>query len=216
MGVDPNDFAYCILAQEPDVEPIPIIMHCEVDEFLDGSYTLDVAAVGFGYAANMGMGNESGRKRWSSASTKTTTSITSAHSLFFLGQFTTFDPGYPVDGDSGGPLFLKLPDGSWRVLGINVTAGGTAGGVIPPWKFVEWMLTDDEVLDQIDALIPCHDDDGTWAPGPGCESFPSRRIAAVVDGPAGRQRAMTPMSVATAPHAGAPTCPSSHLIRRQR
>lgn len=48
MGVDPNDFAYCILAQEPDVEPIPIIMHCEVDEFLDGSYTLDVAAVGFG------------------------------------------------------------------------------------------------------------------------------------------------------------------------
>lgn len=70
-GFDPDDFAYCILAQEPDVEPVPIMMHCEVDEFLDGSYDLDLVAVGFGDATNEMEGEQanadkSGRKRWAS------------------------------------------------------------------------------------------------------------------------------------------------------
>jgi hypothetical protein len=171
MGFDPDDFAYCILAQEPDVEPVPIIMHCEVDEFLDGSYDLNLVAVGFGKADSEPAANEeSGRKRWASSSTDTAT-LSSSATKVDLDDFASFVPGDPFTGDSGGPTFVQLPDGSWRVLAINTTSGADTAGV-PPWKFVTWMLEDDEVLAQIDDLIPCHDDDGTWAPGPECGSFP--------------------------------------------
>jgi hypothetical protein len=167
MGFDPNDFAYCILTQEPDVQPIPILMHCEVDEFLDGSYTLDVMAVGFGKAGNLG-GEESGRKRWSAASTQMATSITNTFDQISLGQFTTFVPGRGLEGDSGGLLALQLPDGSWRAMGVFATPNS----VVPAWNFVEWMLTDDEVAAQSESFIPCHEGDGTWAPGPECGGFP--------------------------------------------
>jgi|GEM_PF-2117647 len=167
---DPDDFAYCVLAEEPDVQPVPIIMHCEVDEFLDGTHDLDLIAVGFGIAGSMGLGNESGRKRSASSSTDAAV-LSSSATKVDLDDFATFVPGTPSSGDSGGPTFVQLPDGSWRVLAVN-TVGGTDHAGVPPWRFVAWMMDDDEVLAQAAELIPCHDDDGTWAPSAACGSFP--------------------------------------------
>src|SRR5690606_12137775 len=66
-----SDFAYCILEEEPDVQPLPIMMHCEVDAFMNGQYDLDVRAAGFGVAgANDDWpAHKSGRKRWATSTT---------------------------------------------------------------------------------------------------------------------------------------------------
>lgn len=160
LGVDPNDFAYCVLTQAPDIQPIPMIMPCEVEAFLDGVQPLDFAAVGWGLPDPMKAG---GVKRWLAANQAL--GVSPIKDTITLGSLWS---GGLLHGDSGGPTFVKLPDGSWRLLGINVTSGAA----VPPWRFLDWMLADPEVAADLDALLPCHDPQGNWAPGPGCVGFP--------------------------------------------
>src|SRR5690606_35321759 len=75
------------------------------------------------------------------------------------------------NGDSGGPAYVQLEDGSWRVFGI--TSRGVTGdcadesiyGLIH--SHVQW-IEDETGLD----ITPCHDADGTWNPSEGCTEFP--------------------------------------------
>ncbi|MFT5356844.1 MAG: hypothetical protein ACI9KE_004070, partial [Polyangiales bacterium] len=74
-------------------------------------------------------------------------------------------------GDSGGPVFLRMADSTWRVFGT--VSGGTTGipcngdGAYPLiHQHVPWF----EEVSGID-ITPCHDVDGTWNPGPECTGF---------------------------------------------
>ena len=163
------DFAYCILREEPDVQPVPIMMHCEVDTFLNGDFDLDVMVAGFGRGSEMANTEPwyGGRKRLAMASTGPKT-FASSDPLLHLVMFTPFVPGTPAKGDSGGPVLVRLPPphDTWRVFGVLVKPFTAT----PPWRFVEWMLEDPAV--EAAAILPCHDSAGGWQPGPGCASFP--------------------------------------------
>lgn len=73
-----------------------------------------------------------------------------------------------MPGDSGGPLFAHLPDGTWRVIGVTISAVFHQ----PVWRYVEWMLEDPNVANEQNELIPCHTPDGQWAPTAACGKFP--------------------------------------------
>jgi MYXO-CTERM domain-containing protein len=169
--VDPDDesqdFAYCILAEAPDVRPIPIMMHCEVDQFMNGDDDLDVMIAGFGVAdVNQNtLEGRAGRKRWATSSTDGF-AFDSADTVLSLAPFAPFVPGPASEGDSGGPVYVRLPPphDSWRLFGVF----GKSYFVAPPWQFVAWMLEDPEV----EAILPCHDSGGDWQPGPACGGFP--------------------------------------------
>lgn len=48
-----NDFAYCVLSEAPALQPVPIVMHCEVEQFLtEGT---PVVVVGFGRETSFDM-----------------------------------------------------------------------------------------------------------------------------------------------------------------
>lgn len=160
MTGSPDDIGYCILRQEPNVQPIPLAMHCEVEAFL-GAGT-PVTAVGFGRVepqTNTG----SGVKRMATASL--TTPVSSGQGTFSIGQGWT--PGNPAKGDSGGPLLVALPDGTWRVIGI---ASSSFVVYVSPWLHLEWILEDPNVVQA--EILPCHTPQGEWSPGPGCGGFP--------------------------------------------
>lgn len=159
-----EDFAYCVLMEEPHVQPIPLAMHCEIDQYM--TQGTEVVGVGFGDATTPGDDKTTdGVKR--SATAILPTNIGSSLYEFSVGQ-TYWTPGGPDDGDSGGPLFLQLPDSSWRVVGIASNAFPT---YVSPWKRVAWMLEDPNVDEA--AILPCHNVMGQWCPKPvACGDFP--------------------------------------------
>lgn len=78
-------------------------------------------------------------------------------------------------GDSGGPMLAKLPDGSWRTVGIASTIsnvkGCGKGGVWNSYaqinrKLIEWV----ESSSGLD-ITPCFDLDNKPTPGPACDAF---------------------------------------------
>ena len=78
------------------------------------------------------------------------------------------EPGI-CPGDSGGPAFVRYPDGSWHVFGIASTLTGNCGGIGThslAWHAVPWI----EAESGID-VTPCHDLDGTWNPTFRCTDF---------------------------------------------
>jgi uncharacterized protein (TIGR03382 family) len=166
---DSVDFAYCILAEEPDIQPIPLMMPCEVERYLTADYDLDVVIAGFGIATGEEdtSGGRAGRKRWAWSSTDGAVML-SDDTSFSTALFADFDPGNAMDGDSGGPLMVKLPapNDGWRVVGVFVKPLL----LTPGWRYVDWMLADPEV--EAAKILPCHDAQGNWQPGPNCGGFP--------------------------------------------
>jgi hypothetical protein len=71
-------------------------------------------------------------------------------------------------GDSGGPAFLQMDDGSWRSFGI--VSGGPETGM--PVYYVD-MRTTVEWVESTSGhdITPCHAVDGTWEPGFECGGF---------------------------------------------
>jgi trypsin len=77
-------------------------------------------------------------------------------------------------GDSGGPLFMQLADGSWRMFGVASTAmldaaqecgAGSIYQLVA--EHVAWVEQDAGV-----DLSACFDDGGAWAPAEACGEFP--------------------------------------------
>ncbi len=157
-----EDFAYCILAEPVnDVSIIPILYGCELDKLQEGA---TVALVGFGNI-DEDTPSPGGHKRWVEApvakvETKTIDLGESGHSNCF--------------GDSGGPAYIQMDDGSWRVFGAtstsyvvnNVACANEGTWALTPY-YVPW-IEEDSGLD----VTPCFDADGTWNPGPTCLGVP--------------------------------------------
>src|SRR5262245_9050942 len=109
MGmVSIDDYAYCTLAEPVDLPLAPPLMGCELDTLEIGQAFV---TVGWGNGDN-----GSGIKRY-------------APTEFIglnLGMVAAeVSPSELCTGDSGGPTFMQLPDGTWRTVGV--TSGGPAG-----------------------------------------------------------------------------------------
>lgn len=177
-GGQRSDTMFCALDEEVDYPTTPIAYGCEVDAELRAGR--EVTLVGFGLTS-FAARRSGGIKRW----TQTTIQElvidsqgqrierapdgTPASSMGVALIGTPSNSACP--GDSGGPAFIRLADGSYRVFG-NVS-GGTTGipcngdGAYPMLhQHVPWF----ETTFGID-VTPCHDTDGTWNPGPGCQGF---------------------------------------------
>ncbi len=150
-----RDVAFCKLSQPVTSVPIvPILMGCETQALAPGA---QVTAVGFGQANdNLGWGP----KR----------EVTMALNSIKNGEAHIGGNGKDTCyGDSGGPVYIRLNDGSWRVFGITSYGEYCGGG-----GYYSMMHSAIDWLEQsagVD-LTPCHQN-GTWSPGPGCTGFPT-------------------------------------------
>ena len=153
-----RDWAYCLLP-EPGVEALPVtppLYGCELEALEPG---VEVALVGFG-ETELG---ETGLKRWA---TTTLVALTPGNNTSLVGDPDTEGVPSICSGDSGGPGFIRVEDGSWRTFGIASTVVGECGGygahslVAAAVAWVEF----DSGID----ITPCHRVDGSWAPGPAC------------------------------------------------
>jgi hypothetical protein len=155
-GPHSNDIAFCKLAQ-PVVgpPPTPPLMGCETDILVAGQ---EVTIVGFGQ-------DETGNvayKRWATTTLKTAPTAQSNTVQIGGGGVGA------CMGDSGGPAYVELDDGTWRAFGV--VSGGAACGqdgtfnVMHP--YVEWIETETGI-----DITPCHDADGKWNPSADCTGF---------------------------------------------
>ncbi|MFK7999903.1 MAG: trypsin-like serine protease [Polyangiales bacterium] len=152
------DVQFCVLDEPMEALPLtPILYGCEVDELAVGD---EVVITGFGLTS-FGT-NTFGTQRWSYAPIR---DIRSDVSLIGTPSASA------CPGDSGGPVFVRMADSTWRVFGT--VSGGTTGipcngdGAYPLiHQHVPWF----EETSGID-ITPCHDVDGTWNPGPECTGF---------------------------------------------
>lgn len=150
-----RDVAFCRLATPIlDVPIVPALSACEADAVQIGR---KATLVGFGLAE----GNlPQGPKRI------TTTPIVQ----FFDDEvFIGGDGMDACNGDSGGPAFLRLDDGSWRSFGI--VSYGSPCGEGTYYSQLHLQLPWLEAASGID-LTPCGDADGNWAPSALCTDFP--------------------------------------------
>ncbi|PRP93870.1 trypsin-like serine protease [Enhygromyxa salina] len=155
FAVSSMDFAYCELAEPVgDIAITPPLFGC--DEALIEVGT-PVTIVGFGDTTSDGP-EQVGIKH------EATTSIVGYVSTVGIGGMGTGADA----GDSGGPAFVQLDDGSWRLLGVVSGGGGDGASVqyVPAPVVIEW-IEDRSGID----ITPCHAGDGSWAPTPGCEGF---------------------------------------------
>ena len=181
------DFAYCKLAEPvTDVEITPILMGCEVEHLTPDT---TVTPVGFG-KTNASDNMSSGTKY--EVDTKFTGYSGSGEAMVGINGKGL------CNGDSGGPVYVNLPedkygkDAGWRVFGV--TSWGPSGtSCSGPARygmmhtFVDFVESDSGI-----DITPCTDADGEWEPGPGCTGAPLDPRAATGDwdsgctpGPAG-------------------------------
>jgi hypothetical protein len=155
FAVSSMDYAYCLLAEPvDDIAVTPPLFGC--DEALIEIGT-PVTIVGFGDTSSqdppsVGIKHEA------------QTQVVGYLSTVGIGGM-----GVGADmGDSGGPAFVELDDGSWWLLGIVSGGGGDGATVqyVPAPNIVAW-IEDRSGID----ITPCHAGDGSWAPTPACEGF---------------------------------------------
>lgn len=150
-----KDWAFCRLAEPVlDVPIVPPLMGCETTLLTPGR---EVTIVGYGLDED---GN-SGVKRQG---------VTELQWIEEDGSVLAGDGEVgSCFGDSGGPIYLEMPDGSWRVFGI--VSGGQACG------FPAWYATVHTAIPTIEATLgidvtPCHYTGGGWNPSPSCADAP--------------------------------------------
>lgn len=151
--VSPMDHAYCELALPVDGVPLaPVLYGCEADILTPGR---EVTIVGFGEDES----EDAGVKR-----AAVTTFMGTAGGMLVVGG----DGVSPSFGDSGGPAFVRLDDGSWRAFGI--VSGGEGPGMSS--YYVDMRNAAAWVESRTDHdLTPCHSGSGTWQPGYECGGF---------------------------------------------
>lgn len=168
------DLAYCRLSEPvTDVPIVPLATGCEIDAIDVGD---EVMIIGFG--ASDAVFDENGEatgltgggvKRYTTQTVETIDE--GGNDLVLVGGGSS-----ACYGDSGGPVMIELPDGSWRVLGAASTVHPDPGDYPSPcgygvvyeiaWNELDWLETSG--FD----VTPCHDGDA-FVPGSACGSFPS-------------------------------------------
>jgi MYXO-CTERM domain-containing protein len=157
-GDQGHDWALCVLNQPVTELPYtPPLVGCDLEALAVGS---EVTIVGFGDLTEQG---GYGTKRWANTILG---NLDLDQNIANVGGM-----GLPsvCPGDSGGPIFVQVKDGTWRTLGIASTVTGGCGGLgthsLVPGA-VAWV----EATSGID-VTPCTDAEGNWEPGPGCGGF---------------------------------------------
>lgn len=161
VGRGSDDAMICELAEPVEDLPVtPVLLGCEVDRYM--KVDQPVVIVGFGRTA---FDEGGGTKLWAD---QTITAVEPDRVI--IG-----DPGdgiSPCPGDSGGPVFVQVEDGSWRVFGTVL--GGTTG--IPCNSAADFQRID-RVVANFEAdrgldITPCFDAaTGAWAPTEDCTDF---------------------------------------------
>lgn len=158
-----DDIGYCLLDEAPGVQPVPMMLECEAESFLKQGMPLVV--VGFGRFVSVQNPLEddfAGDKRYLEGTNMSDGQINPS-------EWTGAGPNAGLsDGDSGGPLFGQLPDGTWRVLAVTATAVSHTA----VWSYFDWMLEDPNIAMQREKLWPCLGPEGEWAPTAACGGFP--------------------------------------------
>lgn len=184
------DFMVCELAEELALPLVPLLAPCEAEELRAGIFPLPsgvpVVVVGLGQP-------HAGEKR---AVDLQSFAISYAGPL--IGFRNAVNDDGPRPGDSGGPTFLQLADGTFRQIGVHhhgAVGGNLTDAFVPagvPW--IERATGAD--------TTPCHLG-SDWSPGPGCGALPTRLEGATGTFPACalEQRAPRP-TCARAPDAG--------------
>lgn len=150
-----NDFAFCILAEpQPPSLVVPPLVAREVEWLAPGT---PATIVGFGRSS----GSERGTKR----SGETSIRCLTPRGELRAGQ-AELDS---CDGDSGGPLFVRVA-GAWRLAGVTSYGGRCGGGGF--YGRIDRALPWIEGATGLD-LTPCHDTAGAWSPGLACTSWPA-------------------------------------------
>jgi hypothetical protein len=164
-GHDWFDLAYCVLSEDaPPVAVAPVIMGCEVDELVEGK---EIYLAGFGQS-DEASGSGGGTKRWT---TNTVDYIDYDYGSIYLDGSGTGS----CYGDSGGPAYAQLSDGTWRVIAavqgphpqappLGCGHGGTYTLIHSEMDWIESGSGHD--------ITPCFDADGTWNPDERCTGFP--------------------------------------------
>jgi hypothetical protein len=195
-AVRADDFAYCELARPINRVPVaPVLYGCEGEALTPGS---EVTIVGFGQDDD----SLSGRKHYAE-----TVYNGVEDGGFEAGMLSVGGDGTSASfGDSGGPAFLRMDDGSWRSFGI--VSGGPAAGM--PVYYVD-MRTTVEWVESTSGydITPCHAADGTWEPGFECGGFATAPTAGGTwDGQCGEQDPLSERSATCGePHPADPEAP---------
>lgn len=148
------DLGVCeLVAAATDLAATPILTECEATAIAEGETAV---VVGYGLEA---AGGTYGTKRY--AFTRMQSDL-EGDGTFLVGDGQVGG----CDGDSGGPAFVQLSDGSWRVAGI-ISGGPTCGEgpsrYVAPHVHTAWL----EATTRRD-LRPCRDEAGAWTGGDGC------------------------------------------------
>ncbi len=174
------DIAYCTLAEPvTDVPRVPILAGCELDVLEPG---LEVTIAGYGASyGNVDTGEVEaegvGPKRYT---TQTIDEVEADRDeVHMVGPNGSQSACF---GDSGGPSFVELSDGTWRVFGAASRLYDPGGFPPPklPGNFCGVGVTYGLLTTQIDwletqtgfDLTPCHDESGDWDPSEACGDFP--------------------------------------------
>ena len=158
-----QDARICELAEAVDmVPPAPVLFGCEVDAYLQVDQPVTMA--GFGLTSFGDQGSY-GTKRWGDQI------ITAVEA----GRIIVGNPGDPISpcpGDSGGPIYVQVDDGSWRT--IATVLGGTTNtpcNSAADFQRLDVIVPHFESETGID-ITPCFDGmTGAWDPGTECGGF---------------------------------------------
>jgi hypothetical protein len=158
-GQSVSDFAFCVLSEPVDMPIIPVLFGCETSILKAGQ---DVVLVGFGNI-DADTPSPNGHKRW-------------VHAKVDKVNARSIDIGDPMHqncfGDSGGPAFVQLADGTWRVFGATSTTNTPACASLGTWALIHPNVPWVEQQSGVD-ITPCFDAaTAMWQPGPNCTGVP--------------------------------------------
>ncbi len=175
-----NDVALCHLAESvTDVPIVPPISECELDAVVPGA---QVTIVGFG--ATSRIPDPEGAITEGSGTKRRATQILDELDLRTWHNATMFNLDGPgaCSGDSGGPAFIQLDDGSWRVFGAG-SSGYLPRGAQPPdppgtecWAGSVYSLIGlygDWLREEAGVELACHDAAGLRTDVAACEALQS-------------------------------------------
>jgi hypothetical protein len=171
------DLAYCKLTEDaPAVPIVPPLMGCEADELAPGA---TVVLPGFGLNDEINYTGQ-GIKRWTANTVEAVDE--KANDLYLLGA----DGSSVCFGDSGGPAYLQLSDGTWRVVGITSEGHPDVEGepyICGYGAIYDLVHLEMEWFEQQTGydLTPCFDVDGTWSADETCGAFPKSLTTAGLD-----------------------------------
>jgi hypothetical protein len=158
-GSSQTDWAFCKLRSPvADVPIVPVLMGCETELVQVGR---KVVVAGFGVTrADV---DDYGLKRF--AETQIVRSdLGDGVGVGAMGRS-------PCRGDSGGPAYLRVADGTWRTFAIDSSGMSRSCGDGDNMSLIHLGVPWIERESGLD-ITPCHDADGTWHPGPSCRDFP--------------------------------------------